>query len=590
MITLKRLYSDTGLLVKDVTFTKGINVILGRYFSGQDARGINGIGKSSLVRLIDYCLLSDSAQKRFSRDHYDFLREEAHNIALEISQDDRRFFIKRYFNQEKTVLFGTNPDSLDEYTDAELKNVLENKFFPTENEKVILPGNRYRTIMNFFIKDDLDHQQRIDPTKFFPWNPPAREKAIYNFFLLNLPTISLLEFDELSKSYIEKRNMLKGIEKKVQEDTGKSIEEYRSEKVKIEKNVEALEVSLREYKFLENYKNAEARLVDLTSKINQKLEVFHSLEQKINKIKSAYDAQSNVDTREVKILYNEVLENFGDLVKKQLDEVTEFKKQLLENRRKFLFQQEKKLENESKDILNDISVLEKERSKLYQVLKEEGALDSIENAYEQIIAEKSSLDRTLQTLNQVEEINKSLIDFQEEFFEIKKSIINELDENKQRIEELRRLFLEILESAIFLDEQFENAFFDISYKANSRIDQLPFKIVVEIPKTDALGQSRLELIAYDLMVFLKNVTDGRNFPGFLVHDGVFHAIARDTVLNVLNYIHHKFLESPNFQYITTFNEDELPSEQYGTLDFDLNNNVIIELEETERNMLFRRLF
>ena len=60
---LNRIFSNTNLILNDVTFQPGINIILGKYSGNKEALGINGIGKSSLVRLIDYALLSDFSQK-----------------------------------------------------------------------------------------------------------------------------------------------------------------------------------------------------------------------------------------------------------------------------------------------------------------------------------------------------------------------------------------------------------------------------------------------------------------------------------------------------------------------------------------------
>ena len=62
MIILEKLYSKTGL-IDPVVFRPGINLILGRY-SNYTNREINGIGKSMLVRLIDYCFLSLGAKKK----------------------------------------------------------------------------------------------------------------------------------------------------------------------------------------------------------------------------------------------------------------------------------------------------------------------------------------------------------------------------------------------------------------------------------------------------------------------------------------------------------------------------------------------
>jgi uncharacterized protein YydD (DUF2326 family) len=53
---LIRIYSETNL-IDAVPFHNGINIILGKYSGDKEARGINGIGKSTLVRLVDFTLL-----------------------------------------------------------------------------------------------------------------------------------------------------------------------------------------------------------------------------------------------------------------------------------------------------------------------------------------------------------------------------------------------------------------------------------------------------------------------------------------------------------------------------------------------------
>ena len=118
---------------------------------------------------------------------------------------------------------------------------------------------------------------------------------------------------------------------------------------------------------------------------------------------------------------------------------------------------------------------------------------------------------------------------------------------------------------------------------------------MEIPKDDALGQSRLRLIAYDLMVFLHNIRTSRNLPDFIAHDGVFHGIANNTRVNTLNYIYHQFLSSPKFQYLVTFNEDEIyiPEDKesvYGKYEFDWKSMIVAEFSDSPNEMIFKRAF
>ena len=595
---IKRLLSNTGLLLKDFKFHSGINIILGKYSGKKEASGVNGIGKSTLIRLIDYAFLSDSAQKIFSNKKYDFLRKEEHDIVLEFGINNKTYFIKRDFNKKSDIYFGTSLNKLDEFGKNEFKAVLTNLFLPVEKDDVFFTGNKFRTIFDFFIKDDLDNRKRFEPLNFLKYNASVKEKAIYNFFLLDLPTKHLINYNEQSIKYEKFNSAINTAEEKIKIETGKSIQEYRSERFNIAQRITLLENSLDNYHFIEKYKDIEKYLVEVTKLINAKLTEYNSLDNKLNKIRESYSVNQNFETKEIRKIYNEVVENFGDQVAKTLDEVIFFKNNILENRKKYLIQKEDKLQKAINEVLNDISNLEIKRSNFYKALDEKGALDSIKNTYEELIVEKSDLEKNLQVIQQVDEYQEILNKLNVTISEIKLLISQELKEFEAKVDELRLLFINILRNAIFVDESYDNAYFDIKQNPTANRKKLPFDIEIEIPKADALGQSQLKIVVYDLMVFLYNIANKRKLPDFLIHDGVFHGISMKTKINTINYVYHKYLENAKnkqFQYILTFNEDEITipddkTNEYGNFDFDFQESIVAEFQDVADKTIFKRMF
>jgi uncharacterized protein YydD (DUF2326 family) len=593
---LQKLFSNTGL-IDDVIFHSGINIILGKYSKDKDAQGINGIGKSTLIRLIDFAFLSDSAQKIFLNKKYDFLRSGEHEITLEFKIDKQSYFIQRDFSSKMKIQFGSSLHKMDNFEKTELKTILTNLYLPVEKNDVFFTGNKFRTIFDFFIKDDLDNQKRFEPLNFLKYNANIKEKAIFNFFLLDLPTAHLINYDEQSKEYDKIKSAIDTSEQKIKIDTGKSIQEYRSERFNIEQRISLLEDSLDNYQFIEKYKDVEKQLGKVNGLINEKLKEYNSLEIKVSKIKESYDVDQNVETKEIRKIYNEVLENFGNQIAKTLDEVIEFKNNILSNRKKYLLQKEQKLQIAIDEVLKDIAIHENKRSSLYKTLDEKGALDSIKNTYEDLIIEKTDLEKNLQLIKQIDEYQEMLTNLNVTISEVRRLISVEIKEYQGRIDELRKLFIEILKNAIFVDESYENAYFDITPNPSSNRRKLPFNIEIEIPKADALGQSRLKIVAYDLMVFLYNIENNRKVPDFLIHDGVFHGISMKTKINTINYVYHKYLEhidKKQFQYILTFNEDEIitsdDTSEYGNFDFDFQKSVIAEFKDVQDETIFKRIF
>jgi uncharacterized protein YydD (DUF2326 family) len=261
-----------------------------------------------------------------------------------------------------------------------------------------------------------------------------------------------------------------------------------------------------------------------------------------------------------------------------------------------LVAKEKELQAAIDVVFKDLAILENNRTEMLKTLNERGVLDKLETTYEELIKEQTSFEKQNQFLVQVDEYNAILSDQEIVISKIRKDISDDVQNAQKKLDDLRQLFMEILTSAIFLDENDTAGYFDLSLTHLNRKGTLPFKIEVNIPKSSSVGQEGLKIISYDLMIFLNSIQNRRAFPDFLIHDGVFHGMSHKTMVNILNYLYRKHLELydvKNFQYIVTFSEDEIevpPDKRdlYGEFAFPFDDKKIIELEDVEQKMLFKR--
>lgn len=238
---LIKLYSDTDL-IKTVRFHKGINIVLGKKHSkDKKTNSVNGIGKSCLIRLIDFTLLSSKAEGIFKEKACSFLKDEEHTITLEFQVREKKYFIKRFFSNLDKIHFGENTNELHEYQKSDIARVLEELFFPTETQEMLLEGKNYRTLMNFFIKDDIQNQKRIDPLKFFFSSATTKQVALYNFYLLNLPTKRLLSYDKALSEFEKYNSAIKNLEL----ISGKKKNETDSQDHRVNKIKEEIDLSER---------------------------------------------------------------------------------------------------------------------------------------------------------------------------------------------------------------------------------------------------------------------------------------------------------------------------------------------------------
>lgn len=587
MVMLKRLYSDTGLF-DEVEFKMGINLIRGIYTkSPEEISDLNGIGKSSLIRLIDYCLLSDAGKKFFSEEKKPFFKEQSATLEFEV--DGKNYYIRREFSSPSKAFFGYALNSMDEYSDTELRTVLGGLFFGKDNYKGAFDNGWFRRLIKFFIKDDINHHERKDPLKFTNSNISNFEAYVYNLFLLGLPNQHVNEFTLVKKEAEDLLKMRKRITERLKEETGKDLGEVNSEISVIDKKIKTYQESLLKYEFLSSYENVEKELVSISGKVSSLLRKLTPIEKRLSEYRKSYEYEIEIDPKKITKLYSEVKVVFGDAVKKQIEEVLSFRKKLAENRKKFLSGKEVVLSNEIEELKSKIVSLEKKRSSLYKILDEKKALDSIKNTYQLLIEEKSrkeKLDSTIQSLGRIED---DLIIKNKLKTEAVSQISADLNAVKDKISDIREIFLDIVSETVNINNP-EDAVFDIRPASDMKS---PVKVNIEVPKSDALGKKRFKILTYDLTVFLNLIDNDRMLPHFLVHDGVFHGIGIKTVIKVLNMVNSKFLQSQNFQYIITANENEIliPDDKkkvWGDYSFDMNGSIRATYKDIPEEMIFKR--
>jgi len=357
----------------------------------------------------------------------------------------------------------------------------------------------------------------------------------------------------------------------------------------LDKKIGLFQESLDKYEFMSSYEGVEKELINISTQISLLLNQLTPIEKRLGDYRKSYEYEVEVDTKKISKIYSEVKEVFGDVVRKQLDDVISFRKKLAENRKKFLANKEIELFAKIEDLKKKISAFEKKRSSLYKILDEKKALDSIKNTYQMMIEEKAKRGQIVNSIENIRKIEDDLIVQNRLRGEAVSDIARELNSTQKQIESIRSIFLDIVSESIHIGSA-EDAVFDIRSASDLKS---PLKIDIEIPKSDALGKQRLKVLIYDLTVFFNLIEQQRALPHFLVHDGVFHGIDIKTIVRVLNRVNSMFLQKQNFQYIITANEKELeiPEEKrdvYGEYNFDLERATIVTYKDIQEHMIFKR--
>ena len=120
MFKLNKLYSNKESF-HTIEFKDGLNIIMGKSESSKDKnqkkKTLNGVGKSLIIKLIDFCLGADK-NENWKTPLRDWI------FCLDYTLDDIKHVIKRSINDSGKILLDGKELKLKEFKE-EMKNQLE---------------------------------------------------------------------------------------------------------------------------------------------------------------------------------------------------------------------------------------------------------------------------------------------------------------------------------------------------------------------------------------------------------------------------------------------------------------------------------
>ncbi|AZG35750.1 DUF2326 domain-containing protein [Shewanella psychromarinicola] len=585
MFKLTSLSSPTDLFHK-IVFKDGLNIILGRY--SKAGKDINGIGKTTIIKFIDYCLLSDGVKADFFSEKYSFLKTET--VKLEFKLGNNNCSIERGFEDRRKVLYRVNDGALNEFTDTDLRLILGAEM--GKGQSGVYDPLWFRTLMSFYLQNDHNFSQR-DPKNVLKFTVGKRQPELfaYIFFLLGIDNTLIWDFDNNSVELKKLRSDQSRINKQITEQTGKSIEDFRGECDAIVRKIDKLESGLDNYNFDENTSNIESKILILNSDISELNKQRIALASKFKQIKESLKIDIDVDPKDVANFYSQIHSEFSDFILKSLDEVVKFREDISSNRKKFLKEREVQYQNKLNSIKTKVVGLEENRSKLYGMLDEQSAFDALKSAYLNLIDEKANLSGQLAYIEQLDSIEEAIADRKLGVGNTVKNILAEKPTLAKLSQDIKNVYLDLVEGSVDIESSDISPYFNIEFKANQNS---PVKLSLEVPRGSSLGKGRFKILAFDLTVFICSLKGGNNLPSFMIHDGVFHAIAHKTRIKFLNYINKMLNSFEDVQYIITVNEDEIIFPELEgvsvALDFKLEDRTLITLEDKPEAMFLSKEF
>ena len=563
---------------KDVELTPGFNVVLAdRTMESTKRDSRNGLGKTTLIEIIHFCLGSNTRKNQGLM----VTPLKGWTFTLEIRVNGRDLIVTRSTDNPSWVNLDGDIGGLGDPSERQngmLKlpvrdwnsRLGELMFGLSSQGPVPQYHPTFRSLFSYsvrrgregFASPFLHHRTQKE------W-----DQQVNNAYLLGLAWEHAGQFQELK----DEENLLNGLrqaaEKGLLEGMVGTLGNLEAERARLESESRRQSESLQSFRVHPQYREIEQEANDLTSSIHSLSNANLADSRLADLYRRSLEDDQGPDTEEVLEIYQELGVTMPDLVHRRLDEVQEFHRQLLANRRDYLqFEIQRIASNRSQ---RELQIQEEtdRRARLFEVLQTHGALQEytlLQDRHLELVARHSDIKNRITNLTRFEQ-GKSEV-------RVKRELL--LQTARRDFEERR----DAREKAIIVFNSNSEELYKAPGNLVVDVANTGFKFDIEIMRSGSQGINNMKIFCYDLML-AKLWSTNRPSAGLLVHDStIFDGVDERQRAQALELAQRE-AEHFGFQYVCALNSDTLPSDDFSP-EFDLSRFVRIRFtDESEEGGL-----
>lgn len=541
-----------------VTFTSGLNLIVAdKSTTATDQNSRNGLGKSTLFRIIDFCLGADPNKEGTLPAKY--LPTWEFTVSLDLR--GQRVAVTRAVDDDKIVKISADIeswpikpdtfsfDNLHTYTIDEWRKILGWALFDlpnvstTNREDMIAPS--FRQLFQFFIRKKFDNP-------LLPSAGTVKAESLPIAYLLGLNWEYLSRLALIEKTELEAKTVQSAakIQLREWEKTEKAL---RAECNAAESNMKRIKEQLADFNVLPGYEEIEKRVNNLTLEIHGLKNLVITEQNRLQTAKRQLD-KARAALLPVEELYAEVGFAFPDAVKERLDAVKRFHESVSGNRRVILTREIKTLEKTISTANEKILAKSEEKRTAMQILKTHNALSEYTALNQRYTELGQQLQRKLDCLHNLQQSKANLLSIKEQ----KTSVA---EEARLDFEELRPTWNESENYFRALTQQFYGVEGSLNIQLTGEKRKWGFTFDPRIASDDSEGIKKAKIFAFDLTLFHQQQKCDHPI-NFLIHDSVvFDSTDPRQVANAMKKADTES-RAFNGQYICAINSEKLDLDEF----------------------------
>lgn len=557
-------------IIREIKFRPGINFIVDETPNSQEQLTGNNVGKTTVLKLVDFCLGADKkiiyTDLENPKEKYDlveeFLIEQEILITLILvkdfySKDESSVIIERNFLSGKKAIRRINGEQ-EKVKDFE-KRLLELIIPEHKSEK---PTFRQIISHNIRYKDENINNTLKTLNKY---TSDLEYETLYLFMLG-------CKFDEGAKKQIITEKISQEIAYKNRLEKKQTKNAYEIALSILDDEIKKLNEKKSSFNLNEAFESDLQKLNEIKYEINKISSNISRLKIRKNLIidaeKDLNKNISNIDLKQLEIIYSQATNNISG-IQKTFEDLVKYHNDMILEKIRFITQELPELEEK----------IDKHELRLTKKLREEKEI---------------SLKLTKgKSFEELEEIIKELNDKYRQKGEIE-SIISQLNEVEGNIEKYQNE-LDGIENILFTDD-FESKLMEQVKKFNKYFSMVSEELYGEkyALKYDKVISTKTGKQFFKFSSFNANLSSGKKQGEILCFDIAYTMFADDEGISCLHFLLNdkkelmhdnqllnmaEYIENKNIQLVISILKDKLPKE------LDSEDNIILKLSQDDK--LFR---
>ena len=493
----------------------------------------NGVGKSLLVSLIDFCLGTKTGSK-ITKSLQSTLPDWHFILIVEI--DNQSYTIVRHTNTPKHISLNDEELTLNDFCSKLEKLCFD---IPTGFQYL-----SFRSLLPFFIRPSKQSYISYDePTKV----GAPYQKQLYNAFLLGLDVTFSQTKMRLKKQIDDTEKLHKNI--KNDPILKQFFEGYKDSSLALadlNERIETLELDLQKFEVADDYYQIKQEADAIKNNLDKTQNKIKLRSINIDSINQSLKISPDVNRNDIQGIYDESKLVFQSGVEKKLLDLERFYQDLTINRAK-------RLQSQKHEIVSELKVLKTQFANLKEELDNHMKFLNAHQALDVFTKMSSSLAELQQNREKLQGYEKLQHDYEQKKISLKKEMILQSEETATYLDQVKNDINEIMEDFRVLVKRFyPDALAGITVRNNDGKNQIRYDIEAKIQSDSSDGINSVKLFCYDLTLLMHG---SNHFMDFIFHDSRLFSDIDEVHCNVLfEIVKTKFTDK---QYIASINQNQL---------------------------------